>query len=246
CIAAINAVRGKMVSNKTIGSLTSSSPSPSLPYLSVELIPEILSRLPVKSLLQFRCVCKSWKSLISDPKFANKHLSLSTTHTIHHISYFHKHPQTSVLKSYSLDSSVLTNTAQTQFPQTTQFPLSRNCFVYFDGSCNGILCFSEVGLRYVLVRLWNPSIRKFRELPSISEPHNFGHHKLMSGFGYDPICDNYKVVFVLLAFDNYTSNYFSENKVKVHTLGTDSWKSVSDFPFVGRSVQQSGKYMFSL
>ncbi|MCI00435.1 F-box protein, partial [Trifolium medium] len=34
----------------------------------------------------------------------------------------------------------------------------------------------------------------------------------------------------------------SENIVKVHTLGTDSWKSVSVFPFVGVYVQSSGQY----
>ncbi|GAU24913.1 hypothetical protein TSUD_116380 [Trifolium subterraneum] len=235
-----------MVSDKTIQTLI--SPSPSLPYLPVELIPGVLSRLPVKSLLQFRCVCKSWKSLISDPNFAKKHLSLSTTHSIHCISYPSGHvlnPDKHVLKSYSLDSSVMTN--QTQFPQTTQLPLSRQCFVYFDGSCNGILCFSEVGRDYVLVRLWNPAIRKFKELPSITEQQdiNFGHSKLMSGFGYDPISDNYKAVFVLRGFKyvDYSRNYFCKNKVKVHTLGTNSWKSVSDFPFVGLSVLHSGQYV---
>ncbi|MCH98656.1 F-box/kelch-repeat protein, partial [Trifolium medium] len=87
--------------------------SPSLPTLPFNLISEILSRLPVKFLLQFRCICKSWNSLISDPKFAKKHLSLSTTHTVHCTSYSHNVHV--FLKSYSLDS-VLTNITQTQFP----------------------------------------------------------------------------------------------------------------------------------
>ncbi|PNX63542.1 F-box/kelch-repeat protein, partial [Trifolium pratense] len=65
------------------GTLTSPSSLPTLPF---DLIPEILSRLPVKILLQFGCVCKSWKSLISDPKFAKKHLSHSTTHSLHCLS----------------------------------------------------------------------------------------------------------------------------------------------------------------
>ncbi|MCI40987.1 F-box/kelch-repeat protein, partial [Trifolium medium] len=41
-----------------------------LPFLPEELIIQILLRLPVRSLIEFKCVCKSWKTLISDPKFA--------------------------------------------------------------------------------------------------------------------------------------------------------------------------------
>ncbi|KAI8566693.1 hypothetical protein RHMOL_Rhmol02G0062100 [Rhododendron molle] len=55
-----------------------SKPLPNLPY---EINVEILLRLPVKSLLRFTCACKSWRSLISDPKFAKTHLSLASSNT---------------------------------------------------------------------------------------------------------------------------------------------------------------------
>ncbi|XP_058756989.1 F-box/kelch-repeat protein At3g23880-like [Vicia villosa] len=47
-------------------------------YLPEELVAEVLSILPVKSLLQLRCVSKSWKSLISNPIFVKQHLNRST------------------------------------------------------------------------------------------------------------------------------------------------------------------------
>ncbi|KAK2368818.1 F-box/kelch-repeat protein [Trifolium repens] len=51
-------------------------------HLPYELIIEILLRLPVKSLISFKCVCKSWFSIISDSYFANLHFELtSATHT---------------------------------------------------------------------------------------------------------------------------------------------------------------------
>lgn len=40
---------------------------------------EILSRVPVSDPLQLRCVCKLWKSLVSDPQFVKNHLHRSIT-----------------------------------------------------------------------------------------------------------------------------------------------------------------------
>ncbi|CAN6285970.1 unnamed protein product [Urochloa humidicola] len=46
------------------------------PYacLPQEMVAEILARLPVKPLLRFRSVCKSWRGTIDDPSFARAHL----------------------------------------------------------------------------------------------------------------------------------------------------------------------------
>lgn len=46
----------------------------SLSNLPLDLIGSILSRLPVKCLLQLQCVCRAWRDLISNPKFAKYHL----------------------------------------------------------------------------------------------------------------------------------------------------------------------------
>lgn len=54
-----------------------------LTLLTLDLLLEILYRLPVKSLLKLKCVCKSLNSIMSDPKFAKDHLRLSQTHHYH-------------------------------------------------------------------------------------------------------------------------------------------------------------------
>ena len=38
--------------------------------LPEDVIFEVLARLPMRSLCRFRCVCKAWRALISDPAFA--------------------------------------------------------------------------------------------------------------------------------------------------------------------------------
>ncbi|KAF3652829.1 hypothetical protein FXO38_15906 [Capsicum annuum] len=66
-----------------------------LPILPLELITEILVRLPVKSLLKFKSVSKSWVSLISSPDFIKNHLNLSANNkdnTYHRIILRDSHP----------------------------------------------------------------------------------------------------------------------------------------------------------
>jgi hypothetical protein len=125
--------------------------SPQLPTLPFDFMPEILCRLPVKLLLQLRCVCKSWNYLISGPNFAKKNLHLSTTRRLHFLSYTrdsHKY----ILKFYPL-KSVLTNIT-TDFTQFEYSPsiVCENTSAYLFGycNCNGTLCITDCS--------WNPYI----------------------------------------------------------------------------------------
>uniref|UniRef100_A0A0V0GK94 Putative ovule protein n=1 Tax=Solanum chacoense TaxID=4108 RepID=A0A0V0GK94_SOLCH len=70
--------------------------------LPPELITDILSRLPVKSLLQCRCVSKSWLSLIYSPEFIKTHLSLAANNKdyIHHRVMLRVSPPECGLKNY--------------------------------------------------------------------------------------------------------------------------------------------------
>ncbi|VYS55187.1 unnamed protein product [Arabidopsis thaliana] len=49
---------------------------PRMAELAFDLVMEILAKVPVKDLLRFRCVCKSWRSLFQDERFIRMH----TTH----------------------------------------------------------------------------------------------------------------------------------------------------------------------
>ncbi|KAK7245776.1 hypothetical protein RIF29_40625 [Crotalaria pallida] len=100
----------------------SHDPFPTLPY---ELNTEIISRLPVKILMQFKCINKPWKTLISDPQFARKHLS--KVNSTHLILSFSNPSHEFLVKSYSLKSmfestkSIFEST--TPIPEELEYPL---------------------------------------------------------------------------------------------------------------------------
>nr|XP_027122032.1 putative F-box protein At1g47790 [Coffea arabica] len=50
------------------------------PNVPQELIIDVLLRLPAKSVGKFRCISKSWRSLLSDPVFIKAHLDLHLHH----------------------------------------------------------------------------------------------------------------------------------------------------------------------
>ncbi|XP_058730412.1 F-box/kelch-repeat protein At3g23880-like [Vicia villosa] len=215
--------------------------------LPFDLILEILTRLPVKSLLQFRCVSKSWNLLISDPKFARKHLNLSTTpRRVLRLSY-DTPSYRYILNSYSLQS-IFTD-ADANFTQFEYPLLKRSSIYYAVGSCDGILCFANhpTFTDYKpFVVLWNPSIAKFKELPpfeNLSLLKGLNWVRTSYGFGYDHVSHDYKVVVI---YNPTNSNGVTEGttQAKVYTLNTDSsWRTIQPFPFGINSNYTLGRYV---
>jgi len=61
-----------------------------LVILHDELIVEVLTFVEVKSLMRMRCVCKSWKTLLSDPVLVKMHLKKQSTRMTHLTLLTHK------------------------------------------------------------------------------------------------------------------------------------------------------------
>ena len=75
--------------------------------------------------------------------------------------------------------------------------------------------------------LWNPSIRKSREIPSVPgiEASSDRYHEVGIGLGYDELVKDYKCVKLILGDDQIL------HLVAVYTLGVGSWKVT---PFEGK------------
>ncbi|XP_058214312.1 F-box/kelch-repeat protein At3g06240-like [Rhododendron vialii] len=196
-----------------------------LPYLPLETIAEILSRVPVKPLLRFRCVSKSWRCLISDPKFAKAHLSLasaSTDYTHHRLLLITSGGPNPYIKSCSVSSIMHEQSDTTAVDHDYPFEKPRKrVWIGFNGSCNGLVCIMVPG--YIMY-LWNPATRKSMELPLIKMRNNVFSHTC--GIGYDDSIDDYKVVVILSAHVDRAI----QKRVEVYTLRTDSWRRIRDCP----------------
>ncbi|XP_010918081.1 F-box protein At5g49610-like [Elaeis guineensis] len=99
-------------------------------FIPHDIIFNILERLPAKSILRFRGVCKSWSSLISDPYFL--------------LCHAHRAKPSVLLTRYTQPSLGLqlqpvrcTNT------QTTTFEVRCPCLSLL-ASCDGLLCFQGI------------------------------------------------------------------------------------------------------
>ncbi|KAM0956031.1 hypothetical protein ACFX2A_024857 [Malus domestica] len=199
-----------------------------------DIIIEILSRLPVRSLLQFRCVCKSWRALISNPHFVTKHLShavltcmnntrtftlfISSTriHSIVHIA----------LNDQQSDSHVRVTVKELDFPvMIPDIVLTR-----IVGSCNGLICL-EVNCNKIII--WNPCTGQSKVLP---KPLYSG--SLFYGFGYDSTTDDYKVI----RGSSKTTLGSKEVTIQVFSLKSDSWRSADDDH--GNYIHLEGKGCF--
>ncbi|KAL5075195.1 hypothetical protein RYX36_014179 [Vicia faba] len=163
--------------------------------LPFELVEEILCRLPVKLLLQLQCLCKSWKSLISNRKFAKKHLQMSQVCQQHHHLLLSTRSQSGEPLWHSPIPSFFNNLSN-----STITLIQLNCPIYGNYlevfSCDGILCLTSNADFAVL---WNPSIRRFNRLPPLetqweNNSYSFEEVRCLYSFGYDHANDVYKVV----------------------------------------------------
>ncbi|GAB2298398.1 hypothetical protein Dimus_032463 [Dionaea muscipula] len=197
-------------------------------FIHEELLVEILARLPVRSLLRFKCVCKTWFSLIESKYFVGKHLSARSMmfkdYNFENLLVDHHHSRdddnSMCLQFSAVDFDTL-SIVRSKFKIVSSSPDSVNrphptCL--FVGSCNGIVCLLVqlcVGLMtQQSLLLWNPATGEVKDLQ-----HGKVIHVL--GFGFDPKKNDYKVVLI-----SYSSTPELTEHMFVYSSRLDSWKSL--------------------
>ncbi|KAG5554848.1 hypothetical protein RHGRI_012418 [Rhododendron griersonianum] len=182
-----------------------------LPHLPHELISNILSRLPVKSLCRFKSVSKPWLALITDPHFIKSHLHQSMQYNMNQ----------KLILAYQFSRSVYSLDYQAPEPAIAKLVLPYDRYqrdVKILGSLYGILLISTGKT----LSLWNPSIRMSQKFSTPKTPSGYTFY----GLGYDSVCDDFKVVMAL-----WPSRKNARSAVHVFSSTLGSWKRIEDFGY---------------
>ncbi|KAK9931725.1 hypothetical protein M0R45_018992 [Rubus argutus] len=216
--------------------------------LPAEIMHEILSRLPVKPLCRFRCVSKSWRSLIFDADFIAMHSKAIENKDV----FFQRRKLVftdgSRHRLYSLDldrflnqnHAVLKNRGYADNKQNNvdvdglvavateldfvynHFPRRGYDWFPFVYSCNSFLWSQS----YHEFNLINPVAKESKKLPNTPKwrlPRKPFFWELY-GFGFDYSTNEYKVV--------NGQFYYDDIVFSVYTLETDSWRQIEGhFPY---------------
>ncbi|CAL1403688.1 unnamed protein product [Linum trigynum] len=207
-----------------------STPMKSLPG---DVLIDILTRLPVKSILRFKSVSKHWSTLPTTPQFVAAHLRRSSA----------DNPLLIVHHGFTLGNlrlSVYDAELATTLHPDLKFPVES--FNEFSpsvvGSCNGLVCieFDTTGFL-----LWNPAMRQHAWLPVVDlrSPYRSRETRFVAicesfGFGFSGRVEDYKVVKFASFFDEdwkREDQVIWENlevKAVVFSWKSWSWKELRD------------------
>ncbi|XP_058185598.1 F-box protein At3g07870-like [Rhododendron vialii] len=188
--------------------------------LSEDLLMEILWRLPVKSLLQLKSVCKNWYALIQSPNFIYLHhdraasiAAAANTHCLL-VKRFLNGGEGGVTLSF------VPNETPVEDMDISSTGLDVKDLQIL-GPCNGVVCLTRFGSSPPIV-LCNPSMKEFRVLPESSYKKD---HMCNLGFGFVPYTNDYKVVrFGMKSTDLGIGGI--DEAIEIYDLSTDSWREV--------------------
>ncbi|KAK0589967.1 hypothetical protein LWI29_020765 [Acer saccharum] len=203
-----------------------------------EIVFNILSRLPISSLVKIKFVCQAWCDLTLHSHLINSHFLRQIENDpclILHSDYPIRN------QIYFLDLSADVSENDKRVKKFSAPPAMLPEFVIID-SCNGLLCLKGPS-PWNKLYIHNPFTRNQLELPGSTLD---SHKQQVFEFGFHPSTKEYKVIKIV--YDQNTSTTTRVPKVHILTLGRSSssttWRSIGNLPyrFVYGSRQADEKF----
>ncbi|XP_017254753.1 F-box protein CPR1-like [Daucus carota subsp. sativus] len=169
-----------------------------------ELMFNIFFLLPVATLLRCKSVCKTWLSIISDPRFVKAHCIESQ-----------KRQPSSVLEVASDQLCIDNHETKTLFER----PEYLYGMSHFISCCNGLVCLANHDSH--IIYLGNPSTRQFKKLPTPPKKTDL-RYWFMVGFGFDDVSGDYKIIRIVCKCKHISYNIEAE----MYSAKEDSWKKI--------------------
>ncbi|KAK4712391.1 hypothetical protein R3W88_006904 [Solanum pinnatisectum] len=176
---------------------------------------ELFSRLPVKSLMRFKCLSTFFNSLPSESYFMDNHQLSCRRSRLDEIKFF-------VPECDGFHSIEMRKEGRKVSRCDFDFPYNNLSYK------SGLFCFSVE--KFESVRIFNPSTREVIVLPRVKQLYNLRnlsecylslYYGCSYTLGYEPEENKYKVLMTLCVSRECTRNW-------VFTLGTDkSWREIN-------------------
>ncbi|KAG5597113.1 hypothetical protein H5410_038345 [Solanum commersonii] len=185
-----------------------------------EILFDIFSWLPVKSLMRFRCISQYFNSLVCEPYFVDIHQCHSRIRTKLLVRQWDLVGKRNFYYTIEQNASHRRVHIEDYFDGLTNVIDLKG---YFVECVNGLFCFWSCISQVVVI--CNPSTRQVRFLPCIKHEYDgLGHGQFL--FGYEPKDEVYKVVFV-----KRDEHDISAARCWIFSLGIDeSWKEIDRAP----------------
>ncbi|XP_074265415.1 F-box/kelch-repeat protein At3g23880-like [Silene latifolia] len=187
-------------------------------YIPLELLTQILAYLPVKSLVRFRSVCKSWCSIIDHPDFVHMQLLLCRSNNNN------KYDSGKLL---SLECSGYPDYDGCWMALRKVHTLRKVCHVFkrsegydIKGICKSLVLICSQQFRPNGLRICNPSIRKSLLLPPCPLLPSQVYMTAFV-FGFVPRSKDFKVIAILYKY--FCCARRPELPVAVYTLSDQQW-----------------------
>lgn len=184
-------------------------------YLPPEIIIDILSRLPVRTIISCRRVCRSLLGLVDSPEFAELHLPRSVPNLAIYQRIGHRKPY----KVYEFVEDLARRKYSPFCYIVFNFNYKFSHDAYIHSSVDGFLfMYTRSPRRPRDLLICNPVTRDYITLPYFTDNLFLDH---ILGFGVSKVTCQYKLVRIY----RFTRE-FVPPECEVYTVGTGSWRSI--------------------